>query len=342
MRYNPALDGLLPFGWIGVQLFFVLSGFLITRILVETRSLPAGAYFKRFYWRRTLRIFPLYYAFLAVAAVVFAVSGSPEGFDQDWQYLVTYTHNLARLQSGDVHTFVHFWSLAVEEQFYLVWPVLIFLLSPSALRKTALAILVAVPLLRWLAGDMADSADGVTAHYAERVVYSLPFSHFDAFAIGALVATCPLQWIRNRRSALLGGLAIIGAVGCVHVVILHLQGGVFWPHFGYPHYLGPNAQYVWGFTLLNIVAGLAVLCCRDGNAMGSWLEHRSLVYVGKISYGVYVFHVPIIELVSRWLPIDSGLLGRVASMVACCVLTLLIAVLSFELFEKPIMRWKGK
>ena len=149
MRDVPALDGLRCFailivamyhfhilaaGWIGVQIFFVLSGFLITSILLDAKARHSGTYFTRFYWRRTLRIFPLYFAYLAVAALAFALIAAPSAWRDLSGWLVTYTSNFSRMIVYDKGTefFVHFLSLAVDEQFYLVWPLVVFLLSPVA------------------------------------------------------------------------------------------------------------------------------------------------------------------------------------------------------------------
>src|SRR4051812_30357083 len=122
MKHLPALDGVrglailgvlffhfgyLGCGWSGVQLFFVLSGFLITSILKGEASRPLGAYLKRFYWRRTVRIFPLYFAFLFALVALFSVVGPSDAFRQQWPYLFTYTFNFARVSPDFVAP--HFW-----------------------------------------------------------------------------------------------------------------------------------------------------------------------------------------------------------------------------------------
>jgi peptidoglycan/LPS O-acetylase OafA/YrhL len=139
MKYVPALDGvrcfaglivamyhchILAAGWIGVQVFFVLSGFLISSILLDAKERHAETFFRRFYWRRTLRIFPLYFAYLAVAAISFALFAVPAAWGELWGWLLTYTSNFSRMMVYDKGTefFIHFWSLAVEEQLYQRWP----------------------------------------------------------------------------------------------------------------------------------------------------------------------------------------------------------------------------
>ena len=136
MKYLKSLDGVrslavllvmlfhfgyFPAGWIGVQIFFTLSGYLITRILLESREDSLSTYLRRFYWRRSLRIFPLLYAYLLICWAVFSFSGIPSSFGSDWPWLFTFTANFGRMRTSDIgESFVHIWSLAVEEQFYLV------------------------------------------------------------------------------------------------------------------------------------------------------------------------------------------------------------------------------
>ena len=160
--------GLLPVGWVGVQLFFVLSGYLITKILVAAKENDLRPYLSRFYWRRSLRIFPLYFVFLAIAAISFSA------FREDWPWLVTYTANFARLRETDLsEPFVHLWSLAVEEQFYLVWPFVLYFASTDALRRLIIAIIVAAPLLRL---GIFVAFHQMPQDWLGRAIYGLPTS----------------------------------------------------------------------------------------------------------------------------------------------------------------------
>lgn len=128
---NPMLRGLFALGWSGVDLFFVLSGFLITGILLDTRQ--CANYFRSFYARRVLRIFPLYFGFLTVALLVFPYVVSPEFMpapSHRWMY-VCYVANW--LPHAQWHVLTHFWSLCVEEQFYFIWPLVVLLFGPRRL-----------------------------------------------------------------------------------------------------------------------------------------------------------------------------------------------------------------
>src|SRR5882672_10627261 len=145
--------GYLGCGWIGVQLFFVLSGYLITSILLQERSQSLGAYLKRFYWRRSLRIFPLYYLYLLVLLGTYLALKIPPAFSDQWIYLFTYTYNVRQVLPNydGSQLLIHLWSLSVEEQFYLIWPLLVFVFAAHRFRTLLIALVVAVPLLRLLA-----------------------------------------------------------------------------------------------------------------------------------------------------------------------------------------------
>ena len=146
---------LLEVGWIGVQLFFVLSGYLITTILLKDKDQEKGFYLKRFYWRRALRIFPLYYAYLGIFFLAFLFYGYPAFFPDLAPFLFSYTYNIYPL----VHNFelnpvfTHFWSLSVEEQFYLFWPFVIYHLNRKQLRIALSLVILLSPLVRFLFGE---------------------------------------------------------------------------------------------------------------------------------------------------------------------------------------------
>ncbi|MEO8152033.1 MAG: acyltransferase, partial [Rhizobacter sp.] len=204
-----ALDG----GWIGVQLFFVLSGFLITRILLQTQDAPN--YYRAFFGRRVLRIFPLYYAALFVGFVVFPLLGrvGPAlAHDQGQQlWLWLYVSNWTHLLNFESQLFPHFWSLAIEEQFYLLWPLLVH--RRSALQVLRLCLVVAVVSLLMRVAMLWQGADSGT-------VYTYTVCRMDALALGAAVAA----WLQMpgvavrlgaQRQRLAWGVGLLWVVGLV-------------------------------------------------------------------------------------------------------------------------------
>src|SRR5260370_14770221 len=200
-RYIPSLDGLRglaailvfathygysPTGWIALEFFFVLSGFLITAILLTEMNRRLGEYLRRFYWRRLLRTFPAYFGYLFICLAVYVCVKQPFGFLDVLPSLATYWYNFDILSDlhHSVFAFGHLWSMSVEEQFYLVWPLLVFVLSVASLRRVIIAIIVLIPLLR-LALFGYYHLNGVGDPDVTRVFYfSTPF-HLDAFSMGA-------------------------------------------------------------------------------------------------------------------------------------------------------------
>lgn len=186
---------LLRYGWAGVDIFFVLSGFLITRILLHARF--RENYFRNFYARRTLRIFPLYYASLLFALValpwLWDYPGQAE-FQEDSAWYFSYLQNwgvfFQQLSSGDQGIFGHLWSLAVEEQFYLVWPWLVWRCPPRKLAWLCVIFVLAGPIVR--AGMLVTGSEPVA-------VYFNTLARSDSLLSGALIAIClHLGWKSER------------------------------------------------------------------------------------------------------------------------------------------------
>lgn len=297
--------GVLSLGPLGVRLFFVLSGFLITRTLLasfaqrESRWLTLRA----FYWRRFLRLFPVYYLALALATWL--------GFDAlreqpwwHWLYLSNVKFVLAQQFDRSLSPL---WSLAVEEQFYLIWPItMLFMTSNGRIATIAIAIGVAV-CSRWV----------LIAHGHEFAAYMLTFARLDAFALGGLVAlTTPSPHIATR-AALFGSAITLGIVGAE-------QFGFAGPAHG---------------TLVEISsgvrdAGIVALVARGVG--GTVLTFAPLVWLGQVSYCVYVVHRLVPEAIERM----TGLAVPLTAAWIWAPVTLTIAALSWTLMERPLQRYR--
>jgi peptidoglycan/LPS O-acetylase OafA/YrhL len=321
-------------GWAGVDLFFVLSGFLITGILLDARG--AKGYFRAFYLRRVLRIFPLYYAYLAVLFFVVPAllpSVDVKGETQGW--LWSYLGNVLFAREGGFQASPltgHFWSLAVEEQFYLAWPFLVWLLPRRRLAVVCLALVAGAFALR-----LAIHRTTINATAA----YVLTPARMDALALGALVAIAarePTWWPRVRRAAPWVLCAAAAAVAGVWVG----RGGLFG---------GDPAVQVWAFTPLGAgFAAILVLAVdgRAGSRLSRGLARPGLRTAGKYSYGLYVLHYPAFlalegagltsAVLAGWL--GSRLAGVAAFVLVAGVVTFAGALLSWHLLEKRFLRWK--
>ena len=323
-------------GWVGVDLFFVLSGFLITGILCDTRRTPH--YFERFYIRRALRIFPLYYAALLVLLIGMPFIDSKTGGEFRhyqgwyWAYLVNILSCL-HPNAPSVARTAHFWSLAVEEQFYMLWPLVVMLLDLRWLRRVCMGAIVAAPILRAILIFKIDRA-GLW-------VYTLLPTRIDALAAGALLAIAA----RDGETMALIERWLARLVGCALIVVgavaLHDRSFAFWNRdvqlFGY------SAICVLGCAL---VAGLT--WSRETSFLKRACENRLLRWFGRHSYAGYVIHFPLMYLVLRhWARLagHSRLsLAHVSGRMSFTLLSLTassgLAYLSWFVIERPFMRLK--
>jgi peptidoglycan/LPS O-acetylase OafA/YrhL len=307
LGYRPELDGLrgvavlavvvahawpalLPGGWVGVDLFFVLSGYLITRLMIEERDRTGRVDLRAFYRRRVLRLAP---ALVLLLAVLLAVGTATPG-----QAATVYLTNWVLAFGGDAGALDHTWSLAVEEQFYLLWPVGFLLLRHRP--KVIVGIVAAVVVWRF-----ALAAGGASDYRT----YAGFDTRADALLIGCLLAFLPIS--HRLRWAAVALLVVVG---------------VAVPHDNPVMAFG-------GYTAVAVAAAVVIAA-----ATGPWawaLSWRPLVRVGRVSYGLYLFHSPIMGwLIARHIYDGPTLLivGGGTALVA--------ALASYALIERPFLALK--
>ncbi len=302
---------LFPPGWLGVQVFFVISGYLITQS-IESRPGAPRQRILAFYGRRIRRILPpLYIYLLLVAPYIFL--RYPVLID-GWLASFSFTYNFYHLLPGHVHSrlLTHTWSLGVEEQFYLVFPFLVVLW-----RRRATAVLIAVvlsaPLIRW------GFADLLARPQEERTlaVYVAGFTQLDAFAVGALLC---LHRERLERFASWAAIAMMFvAMIALGWATTGTRDGAFWlPFLGTPG----AAQYVWGYSLVALLAGLLV--ARLSNVVVRAAPLRWLALLGFYSYEFYILHYPVREFSLRVFPETT--LGNVGAAIVSFPIIVLLSI----------------
>jgi peptidoglycan/LPS O-acetylase OafA/YrhL len=336
--------GLLPFGWIGVQVFFVLSGMLITESLLrsKTRIPTLGAYLSYFFEKRALRLFPLYYAFLAVIAVVFLVTHHPSPFAQNAPFLFTYTSNLlAFLPTWPTSlAYTHLWSLGIEWQFYLGWPFVIWFFSDRAVIRVALSFLLLAPILREFTAIYAAHLT-TDPFLIGQLCYKAPWSHMDAFALGALLVRPETIAILTQTRVWITTLAVTVLAGAL---VMILGRNLFQPtSLGYPIHLPYFHEFTWGYTLLDLCAACLIALTIRGSPLTAFANLHSLQYLGKISYGIYVIHRPLVVVGFLLLGSSTRTSPKGLSiLIAIVLLDLLLAHLSYRYFESWFLRKKAQ
>jgi peptidoglycan/LPS O-acetylase OafA/YrhL len=328
---------------------FFLS-FLITGILIDMKARLAGsAYFIKFYGRRFLRIFPLYYFYLLVMTLAVkwmdSIGFMPkymELFHDQVPYAVTYVYNFysasAYLQQY-TNFLTHFWSLAVEEQFYLLWPLLILLVPQKKYKGVFILIVVLSALFRgWV---LLWDASAIPVFFTKDlpiIINVLPFSHLDAFALGALLTVTGLARAREQVLAILVGLPLLGIL----VDWAALGNLEISTSFGYPIFLRLGYKAFWGYTALNYLFTILIY----GVARQGWfvrvLESRPMAYLGKISYGLYVYHFPIQWFVTVPFGISVAAPFSLFTLLISLGLTVAVASLSYHFLERPLIDLKDR
>lgn len=306
------LDWIFAQGWMGVDLFFVLSGFLITGILVETRE--TSTYFRNFYARRCLRIWPLYYSLLLIMFVAIPFLRPAEGqmiFEKSspwWAYplfLQNFVLKYSSLAAGPLGVT---WSLAIEEQFYLVWPLVVRFASRRNLKRIAVAILLASPFVRMLL--MHTHVD----------IYTNLICRLDGLMAGSLLAVVlqeanfqTSRWVKPAWITLL-------VAAPVALVTAYLQ----------------MAWIVYSFAALAAVSFIYVAMYSKQAWLQNVLKNRFLLFTGLISYGLYLLHRLAIGAATT-LHLDRYPLASVLFVIA---LSYLLATLSWRFLEQPFLRLK--
>ncbi|HBB86414.1 MAG TPA: acyltransferase [Blastocatellia bacterium] len=244
-------------GGLGVRIFFVLSGFLITTILIKEQQ-RGGIRLGRFYLKRTLRIFPAYYFMIFCVAVLWAIgSGLVESTKSDLIHALTYTINYHA--SG--WTLGHAWSLSVEEQFYLLWPACLLFLNRRTAVKVAILVVILCPLVRYV--YWVSTADVWTLYRFESVA--------DSLAVGCLLALRPL-----RRFPGIAVAIIVGSILCLNYLSMTRFVGFY---------------LLLGITFCNFGIAVCIQWATTNQAgrVSELLNSRALSYLGVISYSVYLW-----------------------------------------------------
>jgi len=308
-------------GFAGVDLFFVLSGFLITRILINTKQ--EDNYLKSFYMRRVLRIFPLYFVTLILFFLVIPIAHGESiiPFKQQWWYWVYLQNIPMTFGSGETAGPTHFWSLAVEEQFYLIWPFIVLLCNRKTLLRIATVLLLAAPVCRL-----------IVVYYNCSDFYLTP-CRIDCLAAGAFVAIYFADHQISRRTmkiALSAAIIATAGIGLCYLLAQRFNQAMVDTVFWY------SPECILFTAVLVLVIG-----SNAGRALARIMSSKPLMLCGKHSYCMYVIH-PFLYLYVRQHMGPAGVFGAHAIPEAILDLSLVILLswLIWHVFEKHFLSLK--
>lgn len=302
------------FGQTGVSLFFVLSGFLITRILLSTRA--SANFFSAFYLRRLLRIFPLYYFYLVLFyfVVPFLTQTDFISWGQQfwyWFYLQGFPMTFHWAHAGPDH----FWSLGVEEHFYLFWPLLIYFIQPRYLLSVILLLIVLAFCLRIIFVQQSFET------------FYFTFTRMDELAMGALVAV--LETRNKLKAAYFKRYVLLFVLSALLLLVLWVltnKSGNAWLQVAKYNFI----------SLLYFFLLCVVLTAATGSYLSVFLRTSLLNYLGRISYGLYVYHPMVFLLFKQYIPVQNVFFVASGSF----VVTVIIASMSFYWFENRFLYFK--
>jgi peptidoglycan/LPS O-acetylase OafA/YrhL len=335
----PALDGMRAvavflviighFGFVmvpgghGVMIFFVLSGFLITWLLLKEHERNGAISLGGFYKRRTLRIFPAFYAYWLMMVALLVVSGRAVLWPHAWSALL-YTSNYYSAINGDPNNgFSHTWSLAIEEQFYLLWPFLFLLLRGNLRRMTMfLAGLIGAV---WVHRAILCYGFGVDQAY----IYASFDTRLDELMVGCLLA------VLLKRGSLARVWRAISANVLLPLVTISLLAGSIYAGEAYVN----RYRDVFGFAFEPLLFGLLIvqMIAFSSTRVWGWTEWRPVKFLGRISYSLYLYQQLTLHAVRHALEAYPV----IVQLAAAVVVTVVLATISYYAIERPFLKLKS-
>jgi peptidoglycan/LPS O-acetylase OafA/YrhL len=334
---NPILKGTFletfsAYSWFGVDLFFCLSAFLITKLLVTEYRQMGKINIRNFYIRRILRIGPLYFFYIIVGMIIMApMEGRNINIPGHLASLATFTFNIGyfALLPSPILIFIHLWSISFEEQFYVVIPWLVRRLSQVREKWSWTHIGIA-----YLIGSLIRA---LFIHYQFRhpAIYFLPVTHFDSMIGGVILGLGLLDDLFEHfqeKFLLLTGVLCLSAL-----------------------FLLPNNDVIgWGLMLTYPLIGLGMslivfsVTRQNHDRFSKLISNNVFIYLGKISYGLYIFHfsafILIVTMLSNWLGLQQLEYPKytIPVLLGGITLTVVFSVISYNLLEKPFLKWKER
>lgn len=323
----PVLHLLQDFGWIGVDLFFVLSAYLFTKLLVTEQQRTGTISFKKFYLRRVFRIWPIYYLFVAFAALyyIYVVHASflPEP-TRRLLGLISFTDNFITAGAGynPLPFCSHLWTVGYEEQFYLFIPMIILLMVRASSKTrliTAISVFVVFNAIRaWM----------IAQQIPHPAVWVLPFTHFESILLGIIIGFGGLDVLLGKLKA--NTMFVAGLL--LFILLCSLPGLA-------------NISYwlVLSYSIVGLSAALILYAVLKGKGLQHFFSKPVFVFLGKRSYGLYIYHLMcngLVDIAAIKFPALPS--GPLPLFIYSLLLTILVSVISYRLIETPFLQLKKK
>lgn len=329
-EYLRFISKLSAIGWAGVDIFFVLSGFLITTILLKTK--PEKNYFRNFYARRALRIFPLYYITISILLYILPFTDPERGMQTQglWPFYYLYQQNWTFITTAPSFLVSVTWSLAIEEQFYLIWPALTYYFNKRQLALISIGIILVSITARIVLIIFPQ-----TSMDPRRIIYFGSLTRFEQLAFGALTAllfSSQKQDVVPRKLLYAICAASISAFAMIAIT-------------DNPNPLVSYDLALWSYTLMAIFSAtliITLLIQKEKMLLSSIFKNPILTFFGKYSYSIYLFHLPVTlyllnvlvkadrQSAKAWLIFTAG----------CFCVTIIASLLSWNLLEKRALEYK--
>lgn len=365
------------FGWVGLQMFFVMSGYLISMLLLidKEKQYSFGKLIKNFYARRAFRIFPLYFSFLLfwlLLSIKFAHSKNEHlyniflEFKHNAKFLFTYTYNIKDIINFNLGQnfrsspmFAPLWSLSLEEQFYLIIPFLVYFLSEKNLKRVLLTIIVISPFLRifgvsYLNGYFPENSS--IPGYEKKFIISWIIHHhtifqLDSLCLGTLIPLVDWSKYKKYIQPVFWTIFVLyfAVTFFVTSLIMQRDGLSFREAMMEPYYMIEYGQPLYIYSMINILSALFLIMILENIRRFSIFKRPFFVELGKISYGMYILQTSAIllfflianQIVSQKMIGESFFL-QIISFILIWIMLIGMAKLSYKYFESYFLKFKKK